>query len=770
MALFLSTVFLSQPAFDLLRPGEGKAGKQFQLTQPPVEARLWEDPIAALIRHQAKLKELCSDVAANGTSRVHDALCSRSEQDAAGLRKQLDQGAGDLTVIAALLPGASFIGVEEARRRMRYAVLLGLDAEGFVPKDSEHMGLLRVRPCHDFTGCGANTVMGNLQRLLTQAAPLPAKIDIPYETLTTERGTIRNAVILWISDTAVGPQWLSTLTVLLGDVAPPHKNVRLRILGPYGSNELVSALGEDLEARTIEAAGIDTATALKAYLRNWQTLSRLRLISPYSTASAEQLRQVAERSGKSHLLDCPTQKDCVDETFKQRFGRIAGILSQHEPVTPMLGWTTPDPFFVRTIGTDDKLIELLVRELCARGLGDGGRVALLGEWNSVYARSFGDLLQEKLHCATTGHKVTPEFYPYLRGLDGANLDGAAKQVRLVPRAGDNRAGDKNDSKDAGIEWPESRDQRDYLRRLVQKLQKGANPDDAKTLIRAIGIIGSDVHDKLVLVQALRAGFPDRVLFTTDLDVRLLHPEVAQYTRNLVVASSLPLAFDQEHGNRAAPFRDVYQTAVFLGTRYASSSDEGLQLRHIADRLGEQRLFEIGRGGEVALSIDKVSGDELSRRHFYSGLSFAILLGLGWLMLYGWPAPAMKAVRTNNAASLALLGRRSTALITGLEAAVWGYGLGVVIELWSPGVIGLDRTWLIAGTFLLSFWAFCYPGMGSLRAGLRSAVGRKPIGTFWRRLRWLVVVGLLAWVVWGLFQAPETSRLRYARALCAVERR
>ena len=53
-------------------------------------------------------------------------------------------------------------------------------------------------------------------------------------------------------------------------------------------------------------------------------------------------------------------------------------------------------------------------------------------------------------------------------------------------------------------------------------------------MKAVGIIGRDVHDKLVLAQALRAAFPDRVLFTNDLDARLLHPDVTGYTRNIIV--------------------------------------------------------------------------------------------------------------------------------------------------------------------------------------------------------------------------------------------
>ena len=75
MALFLSTTFLGQRAYDLMRLGEGDADKRLQRSQPPVEARLWEDPFSALNRYRAKLKELCAgDVGPNGVERtVHAA-------------------------------------------------------------------------------------------------------------------------------------------------------------------------------------------------------------------------------------------------------------------------------------------------------------------------------------------------------------------------------------------------------------------------------------------------------------------------------------------------------------------------------------------------------------------------------------------------------------------------------------------------------------------------------------------------------------------------
>ena len=79
------------------------------------------------------------------------------ERDTAAFRQDFEPGAENLTVIAAMLPGAAFIGVEEARRRVRYAVLAGLNAEGDVPDDSEHMGPLHARRCQRLTGCESSS-------------------------------------------------------------------------------------------------------------------------------------------------------------------------------------------------------------------------------------------------------------------------------------------------------------------------------------------------------------------------------------------------------------------------------------------------------------------------------------------------------------------------------------------------------------------------------------------------------------------------------------
>ena len=104
------------------------------------------------------------------------------------------------------------------------------------------------------------TLMGNL-RLLSQALAQQPGMDIHYETLSAEseapgqgqpsdHGGMarerRRVVVLWIDDTAVAPRWLSAIAILLAEVVPDK--ARLRIIGPYKSDDLVRALADDFPA------------------------------------------------------------------------------------------------------------------------------------------------------------------------------------------------------------------------------------------------------------------------------------------------------------------------------------------------------------------------------------------------------------------------------------------------------------------------------------------------------------------------------------------
>ena len=61
---------------------------------------------------------------------------------------------------------------------------------------------------------------------------------------------------------------------------------------------------------------------------------------------------------------------------------------------------------------------------------------------------------------------------------------------------------------------------DYLLRLAHALgTQDARLREHGHAIRAVGVIGNDPYDKLLVLQALRPQFPDAVFFTNDLDAR-----------------------------------------------------------------------------------------------------------------------------------------------------------------------------------------------------------------------------------------------------------
>ncbi|MFQ5334529.1 MAG: hypothetical protein ACE5DN_00480 [Flavobacteriales bacterium] len=182
-------------------------------------------------------------------------------------------------------------------------------------------------------------------------------------------------------------------------------------------------------------------------------------------------------------------------------------------------------------------------------------------------------------------------FSYLRGIDG-KIAGGAKQ---------NKSGNKGEKQKAEsntlIDRPAGKSQRDYLRRLANDMQLKDQQlkNEGRKGIRAIGILGSDVYDKLMVLRVLRQRFPKAIFFTTDLDASLLHPAEFRWTRNMLVASSFNLKIadykelqriKEEASNHLADilmnatkatipqFRDVYQTSVYISTLWATNEDLG----------------------------------------------------------------------------------------------------------------------------------------------------------------------------------------------------
>ncbi|MET0519262.1 MAG: hypothetical protein ABW005_10565, partial [Burkholderiaceae bacterium] len=517
------------------------------------------------------------------------------------------------------------------------------------------------------------------------AAGVASRLLVPYELLTNRRShrtpesklqtrRYEQIALLWVDEAALPAPKLNALARMLPSLLPQLKSVRggevnrprLSIIGPSSTDSLRVALA-DLKALTERPPSALTLTGLHLF-------AAAEILNPNSTAHNNILDELDTQKLETFLNDRFT------ELFKaERYGPV-------------------EVNYRRMIATDNDLIRRLVSELQLRLPPDSRRrVVLVAERDSLYSQS---LVNEFVHRITEQAKdegnLSVEVVFYLRGLDGVTTrDSSAAGV----------FGDKSDAGSPKLEWPEARDQLDYLRRMAQSLKR-SDSVYGRGPIGAIGILGSDVHDKLLVLQAMHDTFSDKVFFTTDMDARFLHPRTQGFTRNLVVASSLPLSFyppadkklpDLQSGT--PPLRDVYQSSAFLAARYAacrSSDCADEESAAAAPALQNPSLYEIGRNRAVPLSGYAFTGGrpDHAQARLLLGCGMALVMLLGLLV---WPStPAIReAWRAYGHGLRAPHYHLSSSVLMAAYAALASFSLCSLIEFVQPGHLTFTTMLLFA---------------------------------------------------------------------------
>lgn len=286
-------------------------------------------------------------------------------------------------------------------------------------------------------------------------------------------------------------------------------------------------------------------------------------------------------------------------------------------------------YFVETIVPDDRLAKMLIEELERRhvDLTGNDHIALVGEWDTFYGREFRDTfkcafkedLKDQLVKEGKPNKKAKKQadrlverhiheFSYLRGLDG-HVPGAAEgDGKRASTPKDKRHDATQDRSPSGrlgraetreLRQPFGRSQFDYMRRLADRMRRVEQQMPGRGKFRAIGVTGSDVYDKQLVLQALRPKFPNAIFFTTDLDARLLHRDQDPWTRNLIIASSYGLQLNESIQGDIPPFRDVYQTSTFVACLLALGGIDRPKERVDESNIGlhlKPRLYEVGRSG------------------------------------------------------------------------------------------------------------------------------------------------------------------------------
>jgi hypothetical protein len=609
-ALFAGWLWLPSPMRSF-RPEAPAARVVATAADEDVPARLWEDPFSAVERVRG-----AAGADTGGTGDQHWV------SGEGGLRNQLgDRLSGttgesysvpEMTVLAVMVEGGWYAEQVEERRKQRQAVVSALGLRGFVPESADHIGFTTAA---DGADTKADSASG-------QALEVPFEW---FERVLNPGGAPsapREVLVLWIDE---------------GRCATSSSGL-VRPLGRL--EDLIERLldrTEDLEKGHVQfvVLGPATSTTLLALIRaqkdnprgaiGGSLLECADVISTRATAPLDVLRAragIPEAAGAQMPEQRPAPIDTAD-ACQPRHGPIA-----RPDDSWLAGWLGVRSF-TSTIADDRKVIRTILRELDRRGVDldePSNRIALVGEWDTAYARTLGDLVRAEIIDLAKDDEIDPEehaqveSFRYLRGIDG-QLPGEKPK-----RAADQTVVDPSDpnlserERITAMERPQGRSQLDAIQRLADRLkrhQRELRRSGAR--LAAIGVVGSDLYDKELILQALHSSFADSVFFTTDLDARLIHPSQYAWARNLVIGSSYGLELHPDLqaslGWWVPPFRSCYQASTFVGCLLAVAGPGG----HIPDpemaervRIGASapRLFEVARSGAWDLSEPEGSATHL----------------------------------------------------------------------------------------------------------------------------------------------------------------
>lgn len=594
LTLIASVVVLNWERLDSERPPSPGVAPEQPTNQQNVSARLWQDPLSVA---RASLKP-------GNEHKAAPAATATAESEDVGV------SANYTMLVPVIMLGGAYGQDVEFRARTRFAVWTALWSLGWVPADGDHIGVYEWE------------TMGSKQA-------------VAFEWAGWLDNAGHRALIVWVSESSLGPHPLSDLSRLLqattqsSVIGEPLHVSKTVVLHCGGSGTLANVASEvlagfhPLQGDPLHAASVEITTATtddRALLRSKWTEERPALYNPVFGFGDDPFELV--------------------ELLNQQRGDRRGDLAFH-----------------RSIVSDGAMMHALVEELSARSikfgdfvahdastevasaLPDPGRIVLISELDTSYGRNlpvaFAKAAIERgnadldhaggsrpdrrpLPDNATIRDLAPwspltrrwlDIYAYARGFDGRLHDDAPGS-----KSGPAKADAKNDGSAlmpvVPAEAAEGLNQADYLRRLALEIEakdRELRAHHANGGIRAVGIMGSDVYDKLMILKALRPRLPGTLFFTTDLDARLTNPSDWNVTRNLLIAApyGLQLVTDSlnapNHG--IPPFRDSYQTAVYAGAMRAlnaaipgSLPPEALP----AEELPPVQLYEVGRNGPVWL--------------------------------------------------------------------------------------------------------------------------------------------------------------------------
>jgi hypothetical protein len=554
----VSGFLLFLPQITSSRPGGGDPKLANPSFAPQsIDARLWQDPLgsaAADIEEEKKLE------AVQPITRSLDAIQSHEiEQFQRLLIDKILTGEASsntvtilpnalerLEVLAVLVPGGPYVEDVERRLRARRAIVEALGEKGYEPEEDHKLQYFNVpwqslapncrraiTAVQEMRGREENDLprsSGGQSLIPTRAKgrPLGPNLLVPFEwyerdRFSTGKSNIVHMLVLWLNDDAFLDAPLTRLSDLISWFRVFDFNDKqllplpqFNILGPDNSGTLRKMVLETKE-------------------NEWNDSTRDCLATTHIYSS---------------------QAAAADDKL------LLGLSAEHSTCTSLIESEVNRPAFrfVRTLAADDKVVQTLWQELAVRGVVAADHVAIISEQDTYYARALSSTFKD----VDGKHpNFVVDSYKYLRGIDG-ELPSNELEKQDTPISHPSETNRQSSTRPS--EQTEGLNQADDIRRLAKSLQK--KDMDLRNLhrnasLKAIGLLGSDVYDKLELLKALRPALPNAIFFTNNLDARLAHPDEWTEAHNLIVVS--PFDLSPNTGQTIPPFRDSAQTALYSAT-------------------------------------------------------------------------------------------------------------------------------------------------------------------------------------------------------------
>lgn len=633
--LTASGILVNTLPLESTRPADSERIRMSHAGRQDVEARLWQDPFTVMQRAKGDTPEArCED--AKKDDEHHPVTLANSIE-----RRNRNSA---VTVLPVLVPGGPYFEDGESRRRARYAVVTALLNSGWEPSDEDKLGYIWT-----FESC----IDGPWQRWAPEI--------LPWEWFrrTSTNGEKEALLVLWVDDNVVKRRPLGSMreivrTLALGgppcsDSCPRRQEVgdggkedaayeaREKALGKLAKElgackpkgKPPSGDGKAKEPRPRQAKGcpsVDFPCPKQCWRPPWRAT---RVLGPWTSDGLQGLAREMKDDREHGPLSKPgyewlrfyssSATAATDERFWEGIKRRSrgGNTLDIEAVKTRLANR-----LLRLTTTDDGVAKAWVDELKRRLIDPNpfwrithlgttpeealcdATVVIVAESDSTYAREFREAMVEALSakCSRPGRVIAKS---YLRGLDGVLPDGTGQPVASIKKVdnGIAQTGRETLLNQASRERADGRSQYDYLRRLAEDVASIERQEHraGRAGIRAVGVLGNDLYDKILVMEALREQFRDAIFFTADLDARLIGAEVTKWTRNLVVASSYGLTLNPAIQGSAPPFRDTYQTGLYLSTLVAlDRRTQQLKDANFDDWFKKPRLFEIGRTRAIPL--------------------------------------------------------------------------------------------------------------------------------------------------------------------------